>query len=216
MKKYRLWSIVALAIVFFGAVPAVRAEEEGAFVTNVQGRASVIRAGVEEPASVGMALRKEDGIKTDVDGRLDLSTNGVAGVRLLALTEGSIKELSPAKVGVSVSKGNVIVNVKELPRENQFDLETPTAIAAVRGTQFWGRVDAAGQAAVTTIAVREGVIQIAVKESGFAFSLSQGQAIDIPPGLGDPQVRPASDAEMQAMARASEIAIWTDEDRSTQ
>ncbi len=100
----------------------------------------------------------------------------------------------------------MILNLDKLPAGSTFQIETPTAVASVSGTQFWGRVDMAEVAnPVTTFAVREGRVQITDKISCKAFDLEKGQALDIPKNGAAPTIRPALDAELAAMAQADAI-----------
>ena len=205
MKRTALLSLCLLSL----ALPA--AAETGAApaaqITKVAGTAEVVRGGKAQPATQGMAIEAGDQLKTGADGLVDLSLNGLAGCRLLGSTEVSLAATEQDKMAVSVTTGNVILNLNQLSSGSAFKLETPTAIAAVRGTQFWGRVDAASGAPATTLAVREGSVEVTVKASGTTYTVAQGQALDIPMGPTTPSVRAALDEEMAAMAQASDVAI---------
>ena len=108
---------------------------------------------------------------------------------------------------LKIMSGNAVLNLKKLSPASTFKVETPTAVAAVRGTQFWGRVDLQkADNPVTTFAVREGIVTVMVKNAGKLFYLKKGQALDIPKNTSiAPSIRPALDAEMEAMKQASAI-----------
>ena len=140
---------------------------------------------------------------------LDVSVNGLAGCRLLESSECSLTAVEKNSMQLDVTQGNVVLNLAKLPGESIFRLETPTAVASVRGTQFWGRVDTkqAGNP-VTTFAVREGKVDILDKVSKGSFNLEKGQALDIPKDpAATPSVRVALAGEMQAMEQADAIKI---------
>ena len=200
----------SLLIAFLLASPAVcLADNSQAVVSNIKGDPTIIRNGQEMPASVGMACEKGDVLKTTSQCQLDLSLNQVAGCRVLGSSECQIADAKASDMYLKVTDGNVILNLKKLPESCSFRVETPTAVAAVRGTQFWGRVDLQKiDNPVTTFAVREGSVEILAKSAAKSFTITPGQALDIPK---DPQVtpsiRPALPAEMQAMEQAHDIQI---------
>ncbi len=196
---------IVLSLLLVMASPALA--QSMAQVTAVSGTAEVVRGGKSQAASAGLALEPGDSLKTGPDGQMDISANGLAGARFLGATEASLTGVEQASMSVTVATGNVVLNLKDLPPGSAFRLETPTAIAAVRGTQFWGRVDAAAGAPATTLAVREGSVEVTVKASGASHTVAQGQALDIPMGPATPTVRAALEEEMAAMAQASDIPI---------
>lgn len=190
---------------FWVALSASAQEAPSGVLSNAGGTVTVMRQGTEIPASSGTELLAGDILLTGVDGQADVVLNGLAGIRFLGTTEGTLVRTQKENMGVHVTTGNVILNLKDLPPGAAFELATLTAIAAVRGTQFWGRVNAPAGMPVTTIAVREGTVNVTAKESGAAFELKEGEALDIPTGAAAPAVRPALEEEMAAMAQASEI-----------
>ncbi|HTL70919.1 MAG TPA: FecR domain-containing protein [Candidatus Eisenbacteria bacterium] len=199
-----------IRLAFFSAVlvlaGASSALAEGTVITRIEGEASVVRQGQTLPATEGMTLQKDDTIIAPAGGGVDVNLNDQAGVRLLAASEG-VLDGTGAAMKVRVTSGNAIMNLKKLPVGTTFELETPTAIAAVRGTQFWGRVDlTSADNPVTTFAVREGSVEVLAKSTSEKFTLSPGQALDIPKDAATaPSVREALTEEMNAMEQASSI-----------
>jgi hypothetical protein len=198
--------IFLFAFSFFAVQPAF-AQSEKAVVSNIQGLATLIRGGETLEVTPGLSCQKGDILKTGSDCTLDLAINDLAGCRVLASSECLIDNAKKESMQVKVNKGNVILNLEKLPAESTFQVETPTAVAAVRGTQFWGRVDLQQiENPVTTFAVREGSVRIFSKSFGESFTVNQGQAIDIPKtGEAPPVLRNALEGEMQAMEQASTI-----------
>lgn len=206
MKKILCFTLFTVCL--FGFQKSLGAEEESVSVSKIQGQALLIREGVSQPVEAGTPCKEKDVLKTSEGSQVDVKMNALAGFRLLASSETTFVNAKKEEMYLKLDNGNVVLNLKKLPAKSTFTLETPTAVAAVRGTQFWGRVDSTTHStSVTTLAVRQGSIQIIAKQSGKEFLLKQGEALDIPSGGSLPQVRKALDAEMQAMIQASDIEI---------
>lgn len=204
MKK-TLILLMSILVLPAAVAAAAEAEASRAVVTSASGGASVLRRGTPVQAAEGMELRKDDVITTPSTGGIDVSLNGLAGIRVLGGTEARLDDTKESDMRVNVVNGNVILNLEKLPRSSRFRLETPTAVAAVRGTQFWGRVDRQTGPAVTTFAVREGAVDVYGKAARRSFRLKQGQALDLPSGEGRIKPRAALAEEMSAMEQASTI-----------
>lgn len=143
-------------------------------------------------------------IRTGSGAVLDLSVSGTAGIRLLGGSSMEIGDIvSTGKV--KVSDGNILVKVGKLDAGRSFQVETPTAIASVRGTQFWGQVTKAGEEGV--FAVRDGSVEVTLKESGKSFVCSKGDAVDIAPGAKKFDKRAAKKEELGAMEQIDEIHL---------
>ncbi len=182
---------------------------EGCIVNKVLGDVQVIRDGQMTPVKENDILKKGDTLQTSLDCTADMSMNGLAGCRVLAKTKLEIVGWKKESMSLSVFEGNVILNLKKLPKDSVFKLETPTAVATVRGTQFWGRVkhgSPGNDHPITTFAVREGTVEITDKTSSRTFELQKGQALDIPKNpTTPPSTRQALPEEMQAMQQADDI-----------
>lgn len=178
---------------------------EGCTVLSVQGAPAVMRDGQKMDPKPGDQLKKGDVIVANSACGLDMSMNDLAGCRVLADSKLEIAGWKKDNMSVRIVDGNIILNLKKLPEDAAFKVETPTAIAAVRGTQFWGRVSRpTPDNPITTFAVREGVVEITPAGSKETFRLEEGKALDLK--LGEAAaVRDALPAEMQAMEQASAI-----------
>jgi hypothetical protein len=205
MKKIAGLGGLVLATVLLIFNSRVQAQE--VTIAKVQGEVMVTRGDQTWPAKEGMAYQENDILKTGENCMVDFTMNGLAGCRMLASSECAVVSANSNAMAVKVNDGNVILNLKKLPAESSFELETPTAVASVRGTQFWGRVNPAQiENPVTTFAVREGSVEVLAKTAGQSFMLTPGQALDIPLDASSvPSVRPALDAEMAAMEQAESI-----------
>jgi hypothetical protein len=202
MKKAFLFSLLFIAALPLNAAFAANV------VSGVEGQPVIVRDGQEQPAAVGMEVKKGDKVKTVAGSRADVSLNGAAGVRLLAESEAVLKEVSDTNTQIDLEVGNVIVNLKKkLAESDRFEVETPTAVLAVRGTQFWGQVTPQGEAPKTVFAVREGALNVKDKVTAEEWMVTKGGAIEIT-GDGKPALtRSAAVAELDAIAQAEEIKI---------
>lgn len=185
---------------------------ESASVTLMQGDVQVFRKGEWKPVTSQTTLQEGDLIKTGKGAQVDISMQERAGVRLLSGTETSIKKLMSNQALLELKIGNIIANLEKYGEGSKFEVETPIAILGVRGTQFWGRVEDPRVPIGTTFAVREGTVNVRVKESNEAFILEEGEALDIPwDESKEPVEREAYEDEMEALEQAEEIEIEEDE-----
>ena len=204
MKKLLLFGLTTFLLVQpFSA----RAEEGSVVITHAQGSPMILRNGSSMPAKTGGTCQTGDKLTTGGECTVDIAVNQTAGCRLLPSSECSIVDSSKSSMHLNVTNGNAVLNLDKLPQDTSFKLETPTAIASVRGTQFWGRVDLQHlENPVTTFAVRRGTVDVFAKSAGKNFSLVEGQALDIPKDAStSPNIRPALAGELQAMEQADAI-----------
>ena len=119
-----------------------------------------------------------------------------------------VKSWKIDEMALTLEKGNVVLNLDKLPEKSTFKLETPTAIAAVRGTQFWGRVMPTNKEGVmgTTFAVREGAVEITPLKSQQTYFVNKGQALFIPSDPTKTIERRALPEELKAMEQADAIS----------
>ncbi len=178
-------------------------------ISHLDGEASIIRDDGYHTAVIGMECFQNDIIGVANGGTLDLAINNNAGCRFLGNTQATLNHINPGNTRLTILQGNVILNIDKLKPGETFAIETPMAIAWVRGTKFWGRVlprNAVEDGIVATIAVLEGSVRIQPIGSDQIVDLKAGQAVDISKEA-IPTVRPALQAELDAMAMANEIAI---------
>ena len=92
-------------------------------------------------ARVNMPLREKDAIRTFVESEALIQT---ADGHILSLKENTTLELSvfikdtkgAKKTNVKILSGDLMANVKKLTqKKSKFSFETPTAVAAIRGTK---------------------------------------------------------------------------------
>ena len=188
-------------------VPLAHAAE-GCVINGFTGKIQVLREGVWMDLKEKEVLKTNDHLSTEADATLDMSMNDLAGIRILPRTEVEITGWKSDNMLLNLVKGNLIVNLKKLPADSNFHVETPTALATVRGTQFWGRLEENGETPVTTFAVRQGLVDVMYKVNfGRIYSLSPGQAVDLPKTVSEIKatMRKALPEELKAMEQADAI-----------
>ena len=202
----RLRMTLFFSVVLFSAMSSTFAKPL-TFVTFVKGTVDIFRNGKWMPANSQTVFQEGDLIKTGKDAQIDISINGKAGVRMMSATEAELKKLELNQTRFELKIGNMIANLEKYEKDSKFEVETPVAVVAVRGTQFWGRVQNPSAPLGTTFAVREGIVNVRVKESDEVFILEEGEALDIPWDESAPLEREAYEEEMQTLEQAEEIEI---------
>ena len=117
--------------------PAAFAEEFYCEVMDVEGSATLSNAATSGKAlQEGDLLAVEDvvevGPSSYVDLAYDRDWNNVTRIE----ENSSIRLRSLYPTTVELSSGGIFAKLKLLPKESSFDVETPTAIASVRGTEY--------------------------------------------------------------------------------
>jgi hypothetical protein len=150
---------------------AVSAAPE-AKITRIEGEAQVWKKGAGapngapswKPARLNMPLVVDDQLKSGSESLVEITYSQGAVMRLAENTTCSIKKMGDAAVSTSVPKGNVWVNMKKLASAGRdFELTTPTAVAAIRGTVFQMRSLADSSA---DVAVFDGKVAVGLSDDG--------------------------------------------------
>lgn len=175
-------------------------EPEGFAVSFLQGSAErFIKPAKLKPLDL---LPVSEIVKTDSNSILDLSST-LGSLRLLGDTKVSLAQLTEDQLTFEVTEGNILVKSTKLKKGQSLKVSTPTVVAAVRGTEFWGQVNK--ETTTGTFAVRDGAVEIIRKSDNSSIIIEKGQALDIDPKAKDWKVRPAKQGELDAMAQIDQI-----------
>lgn len=190
-----------IAILFFFIVckPKVL-ESSDAVVTFLKGKASIVETGKE--LSPLANVTEKQSVKTDSDAVLDL-TSKLGSFRLLGGSTATLAALNADSASFQVSEGNILIKASKLTKGQSLLVDTPTVVAAVRGTQFWGRVNKKDETG--TFAVREGAVEITRKSDNIKVLVEAGQAVDLKPGDRDLKTRTAAKEELAAMEQIDQM-----------
>ncbi len=165
MKITRLMVFVPLLVAF--TVSAASAELV-AKIRRVDGSASILRKGGEKwmDAKVGMPLAEGDQFCTRSESFAEILYHDGALVRLDENSKITIVKLTEGSASTSTPLGNVWVNAKKLVNgKRDFQLSSPTATAAIRGTVF--QMKAAADSS-TDVSVYNGKVAVGPKKSDSA------------------------------------------------
>src|SRR5437867_5649171 len=164
-KKLKGRSPLWLAMLcFFGAaqLASVKAQAPAAGISIVYftGTVEVLRAGsaVWTPASTNQVLNAGDRVRTRPHSRLTLRLSDQDRVRFRDITEFQVRAPTPAqkKSGLNLLQGMLFLFHRGKPAE--YDIQTPTATAAIRGTEFALEAQQDGPNRRTIITVVDGTV----------------------------------------------------------
>lgn len=214
MKQwFRLRLVAVLGLLSLLVAAAVQAQQTKSIgqVTAVEGKATVLRQEkfAPEPLTLQKPVFQEDVIETDRASKVRITL--IDGT-VISLGEQSRLELQQfaydarqrTRSGrLAIPWGFVRTIFKEMSSLSSIDLITPTAVAAIRGTDLMGEVSAEA----TAIVVLEGTVAISNLRPMFR-SLST-----LTPGMGatvrgdDPPSTPTrwSESRIEALRRATSI-----------
>lgn len=120
-----------------------KAYRDKATILRIQGKVFIRLNNDSEwvPAQEGMKLSQDASIKTEKDSWAELRVGMVGGVRIKQNTELNLVELSSTSVGseniiLYMNVGEMLVDVRGIDPDSDFQVRTPTTIAGVRGTIY--------------------------------------------------------------------------------
>ncbi len=205
MKKYNQVKLVLPVALMLAFAFVVMAASGGMFVKKLTGKVTVMRGPKSLDAKLNSTLKEKDVVSVAKGAQTDIQLGGKVAVRLLELTTFTIKQSHKNKSTINFTTGNILVKVKKLAKNEELNIETPLAIAGVRGTQFWGQVRKDGEIPASTFAVREGTLMLKPKGYDKFIEVSVGNALDMAEGQKEYKIRKAKPEEMGAMQQIDEI-----------
>ena len=163
----------ALVLLLIASSQSALAEEIGS-VTIVQNQASVLHKGVAQPVSVekGAGVFFEDTYQTQQKSKVqilfkDNTTLNITEKSKIQITEYVYDPSKGVRRGVlQVLEGTVRAVVEKLfGSGSKFEIHTPSAVAAARGTDFIVAVATVDSLPVTTISTLEGVVDVSSSDA---------------------------------------------------
>ena len=185
MKGKKLFIIVASLVVLVIAIIASisafsgKTSDQMSILSMKEGNVLVMRGGTNKwmEAQIGMVLEEDDIIKVGDDSQAIITFFEGSIIELASSTQIEIKALEPADavslktVSIQQDIGRTVSRVKKLADPaSSYQIETPSSIAAVRGTTMVVNVDLDG-------------ISRVFNEEGYVFVAAQGVEIQIPEGM---------------------------------
>jgi len=111
-------------------------------------------------------------------------------VRVAPNTIFTFEQLDSETLQLTLDEGQVWVNVEGLEPGQTFQVETPAAVASVRGTRFSARVDPAG---ATIVSTQVGTVMVSA--AGSAVDVTGGSQTTVSPGDSPDHPEPMSPEE---------------------
>ena len=197
--------ICAVSVLFF-STQAYAAEAVGK-ITRVEGRVDILRQGALPaiPAHVGDALFQKDMVRTKSSSRAEILFRDNTVLRIAQRSRIDISEyftgesnkgiikLSRGQVQAVVDK-NVTKRISLAPGANRFEIQTPNAVAGVRGTTF----DVLYDRNVTSVLLKDGDICVFnVKSEANVVCMPPGYIITISGDRVPNPPRKATDTEIK-------------------
>jgi hypothetical protein len=169
----RVWSLVVLAVIAITAIaPAVHAQSTVGTITQLAGTANIQRAGATIAAAQNMPVMLHDRIVTDANGSLTIGLVDNSSLQLGASSTIVIDDSvlvngvgAPSKVGLLSGNLHSIIVGAMRGSSTTFEVNTPNAIGAVRGTDFQMHTDTNGRQGYpdcfqfTDLSVDDGTVQ---------------------------------------------------------
>ncbi|WP_440961182.1 FecR domain-containing protein [Paenibacillus nitricinens] len=200
MKVKSLKLTLSFMLIFSILWPAVVTEAKDSVkvgkITAVSGKSEVKKSGGTKKfnAFKGMAITQGDTIITGSDGQVNLDLDANKEVTIGAGTTLTISQLVESakalggKTSLKLQNGQVLIKVKKkLDGDSRFEIETPTAIMGVMGTEFFVSVNPnQGNPALIGglgnngyLGVLEGTVRVAspLNPNANAFSITASQQL---------------------------------------
>ncbi len=139
-KIARLFVAAALGLSFLSV--KVRAQDKknwDARITSLKGSVNFYPTSSPNQgyvASSGLPLKSGDRIVTNADGQAQIAFNGSGVVTLTPNSSFTVKALGQAQTSLFLGLGNMVGKFDHLLSGQNLEVQTPMAVAAIRGTEF--------------------------------------------------------------------------------
>jgi len=195
----RIAAVSILAVVAFAVFASVFADgASGCTVKGIMGTVKVFSAkGKADPnnvatwpnARLNMPLREKDLVATLAESEVRIETPNGSEVRL---KENTTVEVAALADGAGITKlkvkdGSVVANVKKMTSDKGgFELETPTSLAAIRGTTV--ELDSK-KGSGTTVKTFDGTVQVTPAGSKNPTAVGHYNLTEVAPGQKNAKAR---------------------------
>ncbi|MCE9596494.1 MAG: FecR domain-containing protein [Spirochaetia bacterium] len=169
-------------------------------LTFMTGKVTATTAGTEKVLSVGDLLQQGDKIITGADSTAEIFIKGQGIVRLSSQTEMTLASIQEnMKTQINVQSGSTAFFLKKVERAGEFTVQTPTAIAGVRGTTFMVSVD---NAATSRVSLYNGAVLVK-NDKGKEVILDKPGELTVRSGqdISNSAVRPLSKESLTAIQK---------------
>lgn len=184
--------VVAAAAVLFFPRGSALSVADAATLTVLHGTVEAQKGTAAfVPALDGDLVSSGDTVRADAAGNAvvsffdgsTLTVQSGAQVRIASLTKTGSGAI---QVTIEQTLGRTWASVSKLAADGRFEVRTPTATAAVRGTAFETIVETANGVTTTTVKTTDGVVLVRA-EAGGEVSVPAGAEVQVPQGAPAPQ-----------------------------
>jgi hypothetical protein len=178
--------MIRIAAVLLAATLSGNASAQDAALAKVSGPVSILAEGGKRfvKAKGGEELIYGDTIRVGKGGLAHVTLGGRGAVLLREEALMTLKG-TPRRTELAVKFGEFLIGLtKKLERTESFKVRTPAAVAAVRGTLFWGKSDKADQSA----AYAGFGHTVAVTAKGKTVVVEPGKTVTV--AFGEPPAEP--------------------------
>ena len=179
MSWLRVWSLGVLAMLAITTIASTaHAQSTVGTITQLAGTANIQRAGATIAATPNMPVMLHDRVATDANGSLTISLVDNSSLQLGASSTMVIDESvivngvgAPSKVGLLGGDLHTVILGAMRGSSTTFQVNTPNAIGAVRGTQWHEHYDedehkeSKGCRQTTEVDVDDGTVQVCNTEN---------------------------------------------------
>ena len=127
---------------------------------------------------LGDKISEGANVRTGADSDVELVTDRGHHLQIKASTRITLTSIQDDKTQSLLEEGRVVSDVRHLKKQEQFSIQTPTAVCAVRGTQFETAVHDAG----TWVTVYRGVVGLSALSGGSEMAIPAGHMAGIHDG----------------------------------
>ena len=132
------------------------------------------------PVVLGEELKQGDIIKTGTASFMVFNIGDTATARIQPDTLVTLSNITDkANIDISLMKGGVLNKVNKLAKGGSYKISTPTVVASVRGTVF----STYFEEGTNTVAVKNGNVEVAMKDKKESVSLKDGNTAVIRDGI---------------------------------
>ena len=198
MLRGRMPILIAVLLLF--ALPGAAADT--AVVAGLRGAPTVTRGGASTPLRRGDAVAIGDRIATDASSRVKLLLADDSVLSIGSGTEVVIDELllgSERRGRLRVLAGRFKLAIAAwLSGPSDYQIETPTAVAGVRGTVLWG------DTTLDAICALQGSVAVRVRQGSADATLGAGQCVT---GMADGKTTPLSPNREELARYLAEVSV---------
>ena len=149
LSLLRISSLTALMLIAtIALVPAAHAQNTVGTISQLTGVAHIQRNGATTPAMVNEPVMLHDKISTDPNSSLTIGLVDNSFMQLSASSTVTIEDSvlvngvgAPVKVGLWAGNLHSVILGAMRSTSTKFEVHTPNAVGAVRGTDFWVHYD---------------------------------------------------------------------------